>query len=334
MGWRGTLRSFEAAAHRAQRNAQRRARQQRLHQHAVAAAQAHAHARAAVEQFNARVTRLVSLHRSGSTVIAWEQRASATPPQAPQRSHAREAAARAGLEAYAPWRLSEILGLAARRRGQLEQALAAAQREDEVEYVEAAQKFAAAAQDYRVQKELAERLLRGDCKAMIETFNALHPFAAIADLAASFKVVSLPGRQMTAEVKALGEAVVPNQAVSMLKNGLASSKALTRTSHNGVYRDYVCGLVLRVARELFAMLPVEVVIVTVVEALLNAQTGNLENQPIVSACIPRQTFARLNLAAVDQFECLKNFNHTVDFRPATGFRPVQGMAFKPPGGPV
>ncbi len=183
-----------------------------------------------------------------------------------------------------------------------------------------------------MQKAMAERLLRGDGQAMIEVFRSLQPFAAISDLAAKFTVSATGGRNMSADIKVLGQEIVPRQAVTMLKTGNVSVREMSKTSYQNVYRDYVCGLVLRVARELFAILPLDSVLVTAVEALLNKQTGNLEDQAIVSVFIPRQSWVKLNLAAVDPFECLRNFTHTVDFRSNAGFSPVQRVKLQLPSG--
>jgi hypothetical protein len=80
---------------------------------------------------------------------------------------------------------------------------------------------------------------------------------------------------------------------------------------------------LRVARELFALLPLEAAIVTASANVLNTGTGHIENQPIVSVMIPRKTLAMLNFQTLDPSDSLKNFVHQMDFKKTKGFAPVK-----------
>jgi hypothetical protein len=80
--------------------------------------------------------------------------------------------------------------------------------------------------------------------------------------------------------------------------------------------------VLRVARETFALLPVEIVIVTAMGEVLNSATGHVEELPILSAAIPRATLQRLNFAMLDASDSLRNFVHRMDFKKTRGFVPV------------
>ena len=92
-----------------------------------------------------------------------------------------------------------------------------------------------------------------------------------------------------------------------------------------LYQDYVCGCVLRVARELFALLPIEMVIVTAVGNLLNTQTGHLEEQPILSVAIPRKTLVELNFGALDPSDSMNKFVHQMDFKKTKGFSAVESI---------
>lgn len=328
MGWRRGLRTLGAIARASERNAKRNARQRERYLAAVEKARSLQQAAEAVRDFNAQIAHLVAIHKSGSAAIDWKERACAIAPSAPARIALRENAARQNLDSYSPWHLTTRLGLGAKRRARLERKLEAAAVEDERDYIASTQRFELTTQKHRAQKDLAERLLSGDGEAAIEVIRSLNPFVSISDLGSTVSFSTLPGRKIAAEVKVHGEAVVPKQGISLLKSGRASIKEMAKGSYYGLYRDYVCSAILRIARELFAILPLDAVMITAVESLLNGQTGNLEDQPIVSVYIPRQTFESLNLRAVDPFECLRNFTHTIDFRTTSGFRPVERLDVK------
>ncbi len=82
---------------------------------------------------------------------------------------------------------------------------------------------------------------------------------------------------------------------------------------------------IRVARELFALLPVNAVVITAVGNLLNTSTGHLEEQPSLSVAIPKRTLEGLNLGLVDPSDCLRSFVHREDFKKTKGFLPVERL---------
>jgi hypothetical protein len=93
-----------------------------------------------------------------------------------------------------------------------------------------------------------------------------------------------------------------------------SVKAMPKGRFHEIYQDYVCGCMLRVAREVFAMLPVETVLVTASADLLDSRTGHIAVQPVLSAAMPRTLIAKLNFEQLDSSEALENFRHRGDFK--------------------
>jgi hypothetical protein len=90
--------------------------------------------------------------------------------------------------------------------------------------------------------------------------------------------------------------------------------------------------VLRVARELFALLPTEMVVVTATADLLKTSTGHIEAQPILSVAIPRATLESLNTDSLDSSDSMNNFVHNMKFLKTKGFRVVEKIestAFQP-----
>jgi hypothetical protein len=57
--------------------------------------------------------------------------------------------------------------------------------------------------------------------------------------------------------------------------------------------------------------------------LLNPQTGHKEMKTIVSVCIPRATFERLNLESIDPAEAMRNFIFKINFAKTRGFAAVE-----------
>ena len=87
-------------------------------------------------------------------------------------------------------------------------------------------------------------------------------------------------------------------------------------------QDYACSVTLRLARDLFALLPVDKVIVHAVDDMVNTATGNKEELTLISVIFDRETFESLNLEGVDPSDCFSNFEHNMKFNKTQGFKPV------------
>ena len=116
------------------------------------------------------------------------------------------------------------------------------------------------------------------------------------------------------------EKVIPNESKSLLKSGKLSIKEMPKGKFYELYQDYVCGCVLRIARELFALLPIEEAVITTMSNLLNTQTGYMEKQSILSVFIPKETLCRLNFQMIDPSDSMNNFKHNMNFKKTRGFQ--------------
>lgn len=116
--------------------------------------------------------------------------------------------------------------------------------------------------------------------------------------------------------------IIPTKSKNLLKSGKLSLKDIPKNQYNEIYQDYVCSAILRVAREIFALLPIDKVIITAEDELLNKSTGHKELLPIVSVLIFKETFETLNLDLIDTSDSMLNFVHNMDFKKTTGFKAI------------
>lgn len=116
--------------------------------------------------------------------------------------------------------------------------------------------------------------------------------------------------------------MIPREERTLLQSGRLSVKRLPAGKFNELYQDYVCGCVLRIAREVFALLPLDSIIVTAVADVLDTSIGHVREQPILSVAFPRAGLERLNFDALDPSDSMKGFVHRMSFKKTTGFAPV------------
>jgi hypothetical protein len=329
MGWKGTLRSVQAAVRAAERDSRRRQRVLERRRQAISKANEIERAAYEVEVYRNRLEQLVSVHQEGGSRIDWQNIALIPPPPPPEKITAQERSARLRLESYKPNIVTRILRRVEKVRSRLEHDIELGRRADEAAFRQAGSQYDQQNSEWKEQKDLAERILGGDLAAYLDVIKEVNPFREICDLGSGVEFEISNAQSITADISVHGEIAVPRESKSLLKSGKLSVKQAPKGEFYRLYQDYICSCVLRVARELFALLPLETVIASAVDMLVNSSTGHLEKQPILSVVIPRRTFESLNLDLIDPSDSMKNFVHRMDFRATTGFRPVERLS---PGG--
>jgi hypothetical protein len=97
------------------------------------------------------------------------------------------------------------------------------------------------------------------------------------------------------------------------------------TRYHELYQDHVCSCMLRVARELFALLPIETLLLTARATIVDPRTGNIGEQPVLSVALPRDGVVKLNFEWLDPSDAIESFYHRGDFkasRKAGAFAPI------------
>jgi len=325
MGWKGTLRSIEAASRRAERDAQRRRRELERQRKQLEKMQELERAAYEVEVYENHIDLLLSVHKECSASWDWEAIKSTAPPAEPEKTHTHKELAQAALDEFKPSLLDKMRKRVDSKRDELAKAVEEAKETDEREYQESLKAHEQELADWEASCELASQVLAGDQEAYLDALRQTNPFSDIAELGSSIKFQVHDSSLVEAVLHVKGEDVVPSEVKSLLKSGKLSVKKMPKGKFYELYQDYVCGCVLRIARELFALLPIEMVIVNAVSELLNAQTGYMETKPILSAAIPQETLKNLNLEMIDPSDSMGNFIHRMTFRKTKGFQAVEAI---------
>ncbi len=137
-----------------------------------------------------------------------------------------------------------------------------------------------------------DRILDGDGQAKLDAIEAFESFAEISHLGSAIQMIVHEGGVLEAKVAIHGSDVIPTVIKSLLKSGKLSTKAMPAGRFNELHQDYVCNCALRIGRELLAILPDDLVIVTTLDNVLNSTTGHMEEQPILSVAFSRPTSGR------------------------------------------
>jgi hypothetical protein len=322
MGWRGAIRSIAAAQRAAQRAAIRQQRQYEKMSKQQAKLAALQQAAFEVDQHENLLERITTVHRDCGQVWNWQEIAATPPPPNPIENKTREETSRRKLDDYKPSWFDKLFRRTEKRRAALASAIVTATKADAQEYRQAISEFDHQYGDWPEMRDLAKRILASDPNAFREAVDELSPFQELTDLGSGVQFVFRNDGTADATLKVSSDSIVPSEAKSLLQSGKLSVKKMSPLRASELYQDYVAGAVLRIARELFALLPLETVSVTAVSNMLDTTSGHLTDQPILTALIPRATLDTLNFDALDPSDALKNFKYQMDFKKSSGFVPI------------
>lgn len=315
MGWRGTLRSVNAAMRAAEREAQRRYRQEQKEAIAADAAQA-------VDDWEEHIRNLITIHTSLSDTIDWHSVAHLGEPQKPAKcTRYREKLAPA-MKSFKPRFFDKLLGGTEKRKQKLINSFLQAKERDAAEDQKALEKYRSDYAEWVSDNAMARKLLAGDPEAMKEVVAEMQSLSA-EDRIGSYIEFRFAQGVVHAIAEVHTDEVVPDFRRKQLASGRLSETKMPVGEFNELYQDYVASVALKVAGDLFQILPLGEVHVTCRTNMLDSQTGHMRPAPILSVKFVRETFASLNLEHIDPSDSLRNFVHQMDFKRTKGFEAIQ-----------
>lgn len=281
-------------------------------------------AEAAVAEWEDHIAELMSIHTELTNSIDWKSLASKSKPSEPVRSNTRQLKAEKALSEFKPSFFDRLRGGSEKRREKLEASVADATARDGEDYEQARKRYEAAVAEWESDTSLARRLAIGEAAAIREV---IEEFQSISDEGLIGSSVSFAIDDNYVHVRPFvhTDEIVPNFRRKLLASGKLSESKMPIGQFNEIYQDYVASVALKVAGDLFQILPIDEVYVTCESSMLDSATGHKSRTPILSVQFVRQTFSSLNLDRIDPSDSLSNFNHRMKFKKAKGFEPIEAL---------
>ena len=177
-------------------------------------------------------------------------------------------------------------------------------------------------EEWKTLHEMAEKVLAGDVDAYLDVVEELRPYDDILEYGSDFEVGTDDPKLLEVEFRVKSEEVVPPAEYVLDAKGNLKEKELSKSAYFDLVQDYVCSCILRIARDSFALLPVEKVVIHAVDTILNTATGQDEEITIVSVAVDRETLEKLNFERLDPSDAVNSFPGKMSFKKTKGFEPV------------
>ena len=150
---------------------------------------------------------------------------------------------------------------------------------------------------------MASKVLSGDIDAYLQLIYEVNPLDDLLSYGGNFEFGTDDSRKIEAEF------TIKCKTLSKAKSQMSQNE------YNDLLQDYVCSVCIRIARDMFALLPIAH---TIVHAVLDGEC-------IVSASFDRARLSKIKFGYIDPSDTLALFNHNMNFNKDTGFAPVQNL---------
>ena len=291
MDWKATLKEIQPAERRQERDAQKRLRElerQTKEQEKLSALE---QARLEVETFESGLEVLLTIHKEQGQSWDWFEVATSLPPYPPRKLPRLEVKARMSVP---------------------QSSIEAACAQDERGFQEELKVHAAETIEWMQLKNLARQILDGEEKAYTNALVELSGLTELSDLGSSIHFTVHNQKLIECRLKVNGQQAVPAELKTLTTTGKLSVKTIPKARFHEIYQDYVCSCMLRVAREVFAILPVKDVLVTAFIDAVDSRTGQTVERPVLSVAIRREEIEKLDFERLDPSDAVERFLHRGD----------------------
>jgi hypothetical protein len=282
-------------------------------------------ARFAVDEYENYVSVIRSVHKECGEAWDWLHARDTPPPAEPRLGNGCEAEAQKAYDGYVPSTFDKIFHRIKKRTARLLRSVEEARRKDQEDYKKACEAHSQEMKEWKKINAIATRICARDLEGYIEAIKELKPLSEIEHLGLSVNISIEKKEIAECTLHVHDETVIPKDVKTLLKSGRLSVKSMPVMKFYELYQDYVCGAALRVAREMLALLPVEKVMINALSNMLNPATGYVEETPILSALVPRETLEGLNFDTLDPSDSMKNFVHRMSFKKGKGFERIEAI---------
>lgn len=327
MTYKSVLRSVGSAIRKAERESIRHQKELSKRNAAYEKMQALEKDAYDVEVYENYIDRITSLHKDCISEYNWLDISKQKVPLEPEKITTREFYSRSKLNNFQSNFFDKLFKLDIKKRQKLEDELLKSIQEDKLEYEKTQEIYKNELKDYNELMVIANGILQGNTNIYKQAVEEFEPLSEISDLGSQLNFDFISNDKMKIYMFVHDTKIIPKESKSLLKSGKLTIKDLPIAKFNELYQDYVCSSLLRIAREMFGLLPVDDIIVTAKSKLLNTSNGKLEDQPILSVRFIRETINSIDFENIDPSDSMINFVHNMGFKKNQGMSVVEEVSF-------
>ena len=324
---KGAIRSYGATVRRIEREQQRQAREAAKKFKEQQKLKEIQNAQQAVSDWENYVETIQSLHKNCTEPVDWKQIENTTKPNEPVLESKNEIIAQNKVDNFKPSFLDKLFGSTQKKVNRLNNLLDQAKLKDKKEYDISYKEYLDELNNWQELQEINTGIKNKETDSYKKALQYFNPFSDIGELGTQISF-NFEQNYIDIDLHVNSLDVIPDYELKQTSTGKLSKKDMPKTRFNELYQDHICSASMRIAREVFAYLPIDYARINAVAKIVNTKTGHLEEQPILSVIYPPETIDSLNLETIDPSDSMQNFVHNMNFNKAKGFSVVEKAELK------
>jgi ribosomal 50S subunit-associated protein YjgA (DUF615 family) len=276
----------------------------------------------AVKTYNEYIRSLRTVNDVEVTTPDWHSFAAEPHPKLPVKEATHQLEAEYNLNAYVPKWIDYLTWQHRKKITDLSDRIAAARLEDDLVYNAKLKQFRNDVSDWKQVQSITKGMTERDPETYQYALDFFNPFAAI--LCAGLQIKCECYREhLIVQIQLDAGKVIPAFTLSKTAKGKLLNTDMPANDYNQLLKDFVCGCVLRVARETLAILPVDFVIVNVDAQLMNKVQSSTAHRSILSVRYNRKDFVKQYVQKAMPVISIANIPHRIAYSDQEGFLPVE-----------
>ncbi len=316
------MRSYGAAVRRIEREQQRQAREAAKRFKEQQKLQEIENAQQAVSDWESYVDTIQSLHKNCTDSIDWKQIENTKEPTEPIIENKNEVIAKYKLDDFKPSFLDKVFGSTQKKINKLSEQVEQAKQKDKKDFDIAYKDYLNELNNWKELQEISAGIKRKEPESYKNALQYFNPFSDIGELGTKLSF-NFEENHIDIDLHVNSLEVIPDYELKQTSTGKLSKKNMPKTRYNELYQDHICSASMRIAREVFAYLPIGYARINAMSKIVNTKTGHLEEQPILSVIFLPQTIESLNLETIDPSDSMQNFVHNMNFNKTKGFAVIE-----------
>jgi len=278
-----------------------------------------------VRRFENYLALLTTVHVDCGPARDWKAIVKTGSPPQPVwvESESREAIARSALASYRPGFFERLLGTHTGVIARLEAAVYEARAADHDDRERTLAAHRQALEAWSTQTRLAHGVLRLELNASRAALEEAGAFDELRALGATVGLVAIEQAHATVVHRIEDPDVVPCREVALAASGTLATRDIAAARRDALFKEHVCSCAIRIAREVFAALPVVVINVQAELSRRDARDGQPPTASILGAQFARAVFAGLNFDRIQPSAAIASFPHRMSFHSAGGLEVVE-----------
>ena len=278
----------------------------------------------AQQEYDQYINAIITLHKSSSEALNWEYLLAAPEPKLPSRKADNQLIAESACRSFRPSLIDKLLGQGKQKHKGLMDKAQEAKQQDDLIYNCTLKEFKTDLVDWTKIQAVSQGVKRREpisYEEAIEFFNPFFPVTALGILL-NYKI---SGDAIVVSMQINAKDIVPDFVPNKVPSGRTKLMNMQEADFSALFCSFLCSCALRIARETFALLPVEHLLLNVFESNIHIKEDKRGGRAILSVKFDQRQISALDFSSEDCIALLKLFPHHLSFSASTGFKEVDLM---------